>query len=344
MRLKNGTYGRYRYSEMSDEPLLYASIYAALTRYLYRDLGNLKNSERIEWIEHIQIHQREDGLYADPLVVNDIAETCEWWGWRHLTAHALVALACLGAKSEKRIRYIEPFYSQDYMSTWLGNCDWGAGSDDSNAVHHIGAYLLYARDYQQDQSACQAIEVLFNWLDDHVDVVSGLWGGRPEIPADLDILIQTAYHMWILYFYERRPIPFIEQAINNVLANQNIFGGFGCNLNTSACQDIDSIASLVWFSRMTSYRFEDIKKSLQRALPWVLANMNIDGGYVFQRGIPLTYGHTLMRSETDRSAMFPSWFRSLCLGYITQVPIDNWNVDFSPQFIQCPVLQCWWFK
>jgi len=343
MRVRGGPYGRYRYSEVSDLPLLYSSIYAAMTRHLYRDLVNLESNKRLEWIEYIQMHQREDGLYVDPLVENDIAETHDGWGWKHLTAHALVALACLGAKSNRKISYIEPFYDSNCMSKWLDNCAWVAGSDDSNAVHHIGAYLLYARDFQQDQSASQPIEALFNWLDRHADPASGLWGGPPETPADLDILVRIAYHMWILYFYERRPIPYTEQAIDSVLSNQSELGGFGANLNTSACQDIDSIAPLVWFSHMTRYRLEDIRKSLQRALPWVLANMNADGGFVFQRGVPLTYGHPLMRSETDQSAMFPTWFRSLCLAYLTKAPFDIWRIDFSAQFIHCPVLQTWWF-
>jgi len=289
------------------------------------------------------MHQRDDGLYVDPLVENDIAETCEWWGWRHLTAHALVALACLGATSKRKISYIRPFCEPRGMSTWLDNCDWGPGSDDSNAVHHVGAYLLYARDFQQEPSAGQAIKVLFEWLDDHIDPVSGLWGGCAETPAQLDILVQTAYHIWILYFYDRRKVPCLEQAIDSVIRNQNRLGGFGAVPNTSACQDIDSIASLVWFSHMTGHRRSEIISSLERALPWVLANANSDGGFVFQRNAALTYGHALMHSEANQSAMFPTWFRSLCLAYLTKAPSRLWRVDFDAQFVGCPVLQCWWF-
>ena len=341
MRITSKPYGRYRYCEHSSTPLLYSSLYAVMTRHLYNDLETLHDDERKEWIDYIKRHQREDGLFVDKYVENEIAEICDWWGWKHLTAHALVALSCLGEISEVRIKYIEPFYNTTYLLNWLENCKWNSSSDDSNAIHHIGAFLQYARDYQNNENASIAIEVMFHWLDNHVDKKSGLWGGVPKDQRMLDLLVQSAYHIWILYFYEKKSIPYIEKAIDSVLSNQNSLGGFGSIPNTSACQDIDSIASLVWFSYSTNYRAEDIENSLRIALPWILANGNTDGGYVFQRGIPLTYGHPLMHSAADQSAMFPTWFRSLCLSYLSLSKSNMRWYNFEPHFTDCPVLQCW---
>jgi hypothetical protein len=71
-------------------------------------------------------------------------------------------------------------------------------------------------------------------------------------------------------------------------------GGFGVPLNSSACEDIDSIDPLVRLSFMADYHKEDIRNAMERTMVWVLANSNDDGGWVFCRGVPFQYGHNLM--------------------------------------------------
>ena len=68
MRLPAEPYGRYRYAAGMPKPTLYSSTYAAMTRDLYRDLGSLSDAERAEWIEYLQSHQDDDGLFRDPLI------------------------------------------------------------------------------------------------------------------------------------------------------------------------------------------------------------------------------------------------------------------------------------
>ena len=81
MRVQGETTGCYRSSEPHQIPVLYASAYAALTRHLYRDLHTLTDGEKEEWISYINTFQRDDGLFRDPAVQNEIAETEVWWGW-----------------------------------------------------------------------------------------------------------------------------------------------------------------------------------------------------------------------------------------------------------------------
>lgn len=78
---------------------------------------------------------------------------------------------------------------------------------------------------------------------------------------------------------------------------------------------------------------------LRRALPWVLVNMNDDGGFVFRRGEKFVYGHERMSSERDKSAMFPTWFRTLSLAYLAQALPDSVVGGFDWQFLCCPGLQ-----
>jgi hypothetical protein len=121
-----------------------------------------------------------------------------------------------------------------------------------------------------------------------------------------------------------------------LLSTQNVLGGFGVTLNSSACEDIDSIYPLIRFSSATNYRRDDIDLALKRAFPWVLANMNSDGGFVFRRNESFCYGHEEMYSGYNESSMFATWFRTLCLAYlINYLELSN---QFKIQNI--PGLEC----
>lgn len=342
MRVKVAPYGQYRYSAIQNKPVLYASLYALLTRYLYRDLEDLTKSQRKEWTEYIQSFQDDDGLFKDPAVDNKISNNSDWWGWRHLTLHALMALKSLGAVAKKKFKIIEPFKDIDFTINWLERRDWVIDpATTSNEVQNYFTVLQYARSFQSENWAGKTLDKVFNWLNEKQDFKTGLWGQRFDTPTVLSNGVQTGYHIWLLYFYEKRPIQHIERIIDSCLATQNKFGGFGVPLNSSACEDIDSIDPLVRLSFITDYRKDDIRKSLKEAIPWILANRNGDGGFVFRRMESFLYGSPLMFSEKDASAMFPTWFRTLSLAYLAKYFPDSPVGGFDWQFINCPGLQFW---
>ena len=70
--------------------------------------------------------------------------------------------------------------------------------------------------------------------------------------------------------------------------------------------------------------------------------MNDDGGFVFQRGEPLVYGHERMSSKADESTMFPTGFRTLSLAYLAQALPHSVVGGFGWQFPRCPGLQFWY--
>lgn len=153
--------------------------------------------------------------------------------------------------------------------------------------------------------------------------------------------MQTGYHLWLLYFYDRRPIQYIERSIDSCLKTQNLYGGFGVPLNSSACEDIDSIDPLIRLSLETDYRKTEIMDALKRALPWILVNMNSDGGWVFRRYEAFQYGHPAMRVESEESAMFPTWFRTITLAYLAQFLIDSYMPYYNWRFFDGPGHQFW---
>lgn len=343
MRIKNGdVYGMYKYSPSQKEPTLYSSCYAALVRDLYKDLENLSTKERKEWITYIQSFQCEDGLFRDPKINNEIAGDSDWWGWRHLTLHCIMALTALGAKPILKFKIIEPFKNTNFVIKWLESQDWTIDpATTSNKIQNYFTLLQYTRDFQGEDWANKSLSVAYEWLDQKQDHKTGLWGKRFTKPQDLSNGVQTGYHIWLLYFYDKRDIRYKNQIIDSCLATQNKLGGFGVPLNSSACEDIDSIDPLIRLSLITTYRKDAIEKALQKAIPWIFVNMNEDGGFVFRRFESFTYGHQLMSSKKDESAMFPTWFRTLSLAYLGKYFPDSFLGKFNWKFLNSPGLQFW---
>jgi hypothetical protein len=343
MRILSEPYGQYCYSGAANVPVLYASVYAALCRHLYGDLDNLSSKERTQWADYILAHQCEDGLFRDKILENYIAENVDWWGWRHLTVHALMALCSLGTATKNTFLLLEPFKNSRYCIRWLENKDWkwGLFTDLSNKIQNHVVLLQYARDFQDQQWAKDVIEEMFDWLDDKQNKKTGLWGSSSQSNFLLSLGIQFAYHIWVLYFYERRKVNYSHNIIDSCLINQNNYGGFGPFVNSSSCEDIDSIDPLCRLGYLSQYRKVEINNTLTKAIDWVLINMNEDGGFVFRRNEPFAYGHKLMSSKENQSNMFATWFRSLSLAYLGKALPDSVPGKFTWQFIKCPGYQYW---
>lgn len=353
LRVPDAPYGRYLYAAGMAAPVLYASTYAAMTRHLCGELDSLGGRERAEWIAYLQSHQDDDGLFRDPAIYGHgwYAGDPEWCGRRHLSCHVVTALTCLGAVAARPQMWLEPFCAPGGIERWLERRDWARQPDFAgNEVMNVGTLLQYARDYQGHHGADEAAQRLLERLATHeLNVETGLWGGLDtRAPPELSRAVQAAYHLWPLFFYDHRPIPHAARAVDTVLRTQNPRGGFGWGVhnrenpwNASACEDMDSIDPLVRLASQSDYRRDDILAALRRALPWVLSHQNPDGGFVFMRGAPFSYGHQLMSSGPDVSAMFPTWFRTLSLALLAQALPDSGVGSIAWRFCECPGMQFW---
>lgn len=329
----NGEFKGYRYSHNTKQPVLYATIAVLLVKHLYNIQDNI--SEELEYLHQFQSN---DGLFKDPVVNCDLAETEDWWGWRHLTLHVLMTMALYNIPARKEIRYIDQFKNENYFKDYLLSRDWGERAAwTSNELQNLGVMLQYSRDNNNDVKAGFLMEMMYDVLDAKQDRTTGLFGNTFESPMELSLGVQSGYHFWLLYEYDNRPINHIEKIIDNVLKTQNLLGGYGVTWNSSACEDIDSIDPLVRLSKKTDYRKDDIQASLRRALPWILYNLNGDGGFVFKRHEALTVVHVEMFSDVNQSNLFYSWFRSLglayCLSGLSEVPEQLkglWNFKHAP--------------
>lgn len=344
MRINDVPYGRYKYSPSQSEPVLYASLYALLTRHLYRDLNQLTTVQKYEWAHYIKSFQDDDGWFRDPAINNELAGTVEWWGWMHMTFHAIMALSCLGECVSKKFKFLDSFKSKEFINEWFHKLEILLDPSPKMNVHqplYMMTFLQYVRDFQNEKWAAEPIRAIYEKLDNLQDAKTGCWATSNGNSELVNEGVKIGYHLWIFYFYDRRPIQYLDRVIDSCLATQNELGGFDVSKNSSACDDIDTIDPLCRLSFMTDYKNEEILLALKKAIPWILVNMNSDGGFVFKRMEPFIYGHEKMSSYSNESAMFPTWFRTLSLAYIAQCLPESSLGRFDWNFVKCPGLQFW---
>ncbi|MHB9025130.1 MAG: hypothetical protein ACYC7E_13315 [Armatimonadota bacterium] len=310
-------------------------------------------AERKAWTTDLNAHQDDDGLYRDPVIFGQgwYAGDPLWCGRSHLTCHVIMALACLGGVAEKSLRWLDPWRDADALVRWLEARDWGERvAWTGNEIMNIGTLLQYARDFQGDTRAGNAVTVLLEWLSTHhVHSETGVWGHVDTTdPIWRSHAVQAAYHWWPLFFYDGIPIPYPERAIDTVLATHHPPGGFGWGVHnaadpftSSACEDIDSIDPLCRMMQVTDYRRADIQAVLTQAAEWVLTNQMPDGGFVFIRNRPFEYGHPELRGEAGQGALFPTWFRLLSLALIGTALPEHPLGQIPWRFMRCPGMQFW---
>ncbi len=312
----------YCYSVKTKQPTLYASAYACMTLSLLGQLDSLRTEQKLGWIEYFNGFQSQaDGLFYDPVVDSELFRKADWWGARHLALHMISAYTDLGSRPRHPFRFLTEYYDQTRLKNWLDQVDWsGAISheyDIDNQIMNIGCLLQYQRDTWKDEQAGKMVACIQKYLLEKIDPETGMWCGYDiQNPDQLSRMVQFAYHLFPLFFYDHVSLPYPDKVVQFVLRTQNAFGGFGVAPNSSACEDIDSIDILIRLSPSVPDHKEEVDAALKKAIPWILCNQVDDGGFVFRLNEPLVYGHSEMSSERNQGAMFPTWFRTLTLAYL----------------------------
>jgi len=327
----------YRYAPSVSQPNIYNSIYACLLFFLL-DKNNIFSKEELySWGKHINSFQREDGFYIDKNIEAGHYYDIDWWGARHLSPHVIIALNYIGMKPKYEFNYIKKYYDKKELKNYLNSLDFDniIGTDPDNALMNLGVLLQYQRDFFGDIKAGETLGILFDELEKRINPRWGSWlYGSDDDMHYLSRTQQFAYHLYPLWLYDKRPIQHINKLIDLTLKTQTVLGGFGARLNSSACEDIDAIFLLIKLSELTPYRKDDVNLSLAKYFPWVLSNQNSDGGFVFNRNEPFTYGHTFMSSKKNESHLFATWFRTLSIAYLTKYLglKNNFNIGRCPGY------------
>ncbi len=160
MRLKKeGEFIGYRHSDSSQKPVLYDTLAALLIKHLC----HVKDGGIQEELECVLHFQSDDGLFRDPVIACEAAETEDWWGWRHLTLHALMTLGLYDIPASKKLLYIDRWADSDAFRKYLHSRDWGKRvAWTSNELQNVGTMLQYARDYQDLEKANSFMDIIRN--------------------------------------------------------------------------------------------------------------------------------------------------------------------------------------
>lgn len=313
----------YRYSLSCSTPTLYSSAYACMTRSMLGALADLDPKAKSAWVAYFDSFQdQRDGLFYDPVVLNEIYSETDWWGARHLALHMISAYTDLNARPRHPFRFLYPYYDTGYLQSWLDQYDWHSAAigrgDPDNRIMNIGCLLQYQRDAWDDEAAGAAVESLKMILRAKINPATGMWGGFDGFDKNQrSRMVQFAYHLFPIFFYDRDFDFDIDQIVRIVLMTQNRYGGYGVELNSSACEDIDSIDILVrLFAVASEENQQRIVAQLEKAFPWIMTNQMPDGGFVFRLNAPFMYGSQATSSMADEGAALPTWFRTLCVLYL----------------------------
>jgi hypothetical protein len=310
----------YKFSINCSKPTLYASVYAAMTLDIVGELKKLNEKEKDQWRQYFDKFQNKcDGLFYDPVVQNNIYNDSDWWGSRHLALHIISAYNRLGYRPKYPFSFLKNTMDPVVIQKWLEQFNWQGtmiGEEDlDNKIMNIGCLLQYQRDYWQDTEAGNAVQFLKTYLRSKINKQTGMWGGFDiNNPHQRSRMIQFAYHLFQLYFYDDDYQFDFDKIINLTLKTQNKLNGFGVNLNSSACEDIDSIDILLRLEKKTLPETQNkIRTSIEKSFYWVLMNRVKDGGFVFKLEEPFVYGSIETSSEKNKSSMMSTWFRTLSI-------------------------------
>lgn len=337
--MKIGSGFEYKYSKSCSKPNIYSSAYACIMQSFFGKIENLSSKQKEDWAEYFNSFQNEnDGLFYDSSLDNTIYEKADWWGARHVLVHLINAYIVLGKRPKYQFLFLNKYYDINYLEEWLSEQNWNGAfshaNDFDNKLMNIVSAMQYQRDYWQDEKASKAVKFIQGYLLKKINPNTGMWGNyNISDKKELSRMVQFAYHLFTFFFYDGIDLKNKERIIDLTLKTQNKFGGFGFALNSSACEDIDSIYILINISKLTSYRKKEIESALKKAFIWVLVNQNEDGGYTFKLNESFVYGHEQMTSKINESAMFPTWFRSLALIYLSDyLEISEFSIIRSPGY------------
>ncbi len=308
---QNGRVGHFAGSSESES--IYAYTYFVMIKGL---LGIRIESENISSV--LKECQLEDGYFYDNSHLNLRYIVGDGWGKRHFVPHVIIAFERLKIEPKYKFVFLEPFYDEQRMKCFMKSMDWNNAWTASNTVMNVAVCLQYARDFLDEPRACDAVKVIQEWLLENIREDSGMWYNKKITTiADKYEAIRCAYHLYPILIYDRIDIPYKEKAIDIILSVQNKYGGFDTRKNSSACEDIDAVASLIFLAKGTDgYRNKDVNRCLERAFYWIKQNQMEDGGFVFRRGEAFDYGCKNVQSNINESNLFATWFRLLSLCYI----------------------------
>jgi hypothetical protein len=311
---------------------LYGTCYALLARFY---LGNDEpaSEKTIKFISQCQ--DPDSGLLLGPelrdfAVAEGVLHDREHLQF-HLTCTALPLRRQFGLKLASSIRAAHVFCKLDYLREWLGRRNLKNAWFEGNNILFIGQLLVYLRDHEGHPDADKALQYWFEWLDEHVDLRTGIWGTNGYCPTME--AVYGGYHQLLVYYHENHPVRNPHGLVDTVLALRHPDGGFNPNGNGGACEDADCVDILVNMYKQLDYRRPEIRAVLRSCARHILGLQNRDGGFPYNRDCPQSHmGIPGTQALPNESTMFATWFRVHTLALIAEILTDEQELQFPFRF------------
>lgn len=272
-------------SPRATEPTLMALSFAILVQELF---GLLPSAHAATWADHLQTAQNpETGLFVDPRLHPDHIEIGSPgidYVTQQTTYFAVAALDALQQRPHHNLKFATDLAQNQKIERWLTQLDWSQPWAASNWVMFLATALYTEWQWYDDNLALAGVHTVLDWLDEHQDPETGLWGIMETVP--LAHSMAAAYHFVPYYFCLSRKLHYVHKMIDSTLSLQADDGLFHPSGGGDSCLDVDAIDILVKCSLVTSYRADDIELALGRAYIGLMANQTKDGGFCRARHCP----------------------------------------------------------
>lgn len=320
----------FRFTATNTGTDLYSTTYGVLILGIAGRLYELSSEARERIGDYIVESQNDDGLFRDWSLSSPIAETGHGWGWQHLLPHVLVALNYLGRQPSKEFKYLTDQFQDQSPLSWADRVFSGDGLSASNIFMNTVVPMQYARDFMSADSFGPVVrDLLDHVVEERIPQLLASTNFRSRVSTSNTV--KTIYHLLPSILYDR---PLATSVCNDLvelaLATRHPVAGFGSTCASDACEDMDSVYVLASVSG--SHHDEQRMRVLKDALSMLIVNQNSDGGFVFKRFVPFTYGRCdTLTSSADQSNLFGTWFRLLAYAFADSAvsrQTDYWR--FSP--------------
>jgi hypothetical protein len=240
----------------------------------------------------------------------------------HLTATALAVCQQFQIPVKHPLKFAHPFCEPAHVRRWLDQRDMSDAWYEGNNILFVGQFLVYLRDVEKHSGAAAGLEAWFDWLDEHVDPATGLWGTRDG--SSLLNAMAGGYHQLLVYYHEQRPVRHARRLVDSVLSLQQRDGGFADKPGGGACEDVDAVDILVNMYKQHDYARGAIRDALRQTRKLIISQQGADGGFCYRPGEPQTHmGIAATTAPANVSCMFPTWFRVHTLALIHEVLEDG---------------------
>lgn len=297
---------------------LYGTCYAALLAHYIDSSVFTEDVERVI----LDAQSQDDGFFYGP-------ELTRWnppSDAKHDRDHILMHLACAvipvlqqyEVPTRFPLLFAERFCDLRYLRGWLARRSLSDAWLEGNNLLFVGQTLLYLRDVAHHPGADVALNYWFRWHDDRLDPNTGLWGTDGH--CSNFVAMCGAYHQFLLYAYEGRPIGFAKELVDTVLDLQHDDGGFAPRGGGGACEDADAVYILASMTKTDAYRRDDITAALTKCFDHILALQNPDGGFPYNKTRFQSHmGIEDTKASAGISTMFATWFRVHTIAMIADV-------------------------